>query len=263
MGKTSKRKSIATPTIGGRRSSRSSVLSCRQNESNVAQQQSKRGKTHTHDPPVIPPATAHEALVAALQDIHKTSPPYWYQIIYRNQEDECYRLIGTFHKLVGIELNQSLEVLSTGGLLLIGNKKIHAKKKVFEALKDSIDGSDFAINHQYGGKRYTFILLGTVGLKTRLKDQLGESIEPPLSRSLYDTRHRFKQEPSVAKILASLTPALEFSGGTDNLQSMSAFAGTTLDIDPDVNDDPHQKTRTKYQRKIPGTLCGIKDSKIM
>lgn len=151
MGKTSKRKSIATPTIGGRRSSHSNVLSCRQNISNIAQQQSKRGKTHTHDPPV-PPATAHEALVAELQDIHKTSPPYWYQIVYRNQEDECYRSIGTFHELLGIELNQSLEVLSTGDLL-IENKKIKVKKKVFLALRDSIDGSDFAINHQRGGKR--------------------------------------------------------------------------------------------------------------
>jgi hypothetical protein len=163
MGKTSKRNRIATPTKGGGRSSRSeqnrkkvststsNVLSCRQNESNVAQRLSKRGKTHKHDPPV-PPATVHEALVAALQEIHKTSPPHWYQIVYRNQEDECYRFIGTFLKLLGIELNQSLEVLSTEGLV-VEIKQLQVRKKVFEALRDSIDGSDFAINHQRGGKR--------------------------------------------------------------------------------------------------------------
>jgi hypothetical protein len=73
-GKTSKRNRLATPTKGGGRSSRSeqnrkkvsrastsNVLSCHQNESNI---------------PSVPPATAHEALVAALQEIHKTSPPY-------------------------------------------------------------------------------------------------------------------------------------------------------------------------------------------
>jgi hypothetical protein len=201
MGKTSKRNRIATPTKGGGRSSRSeqnrkkvststsNVLSCRQNESNV---------------PPVPPATVHEALVAALQETHKTSPPYWYQIVYRNQEDECYRSIGTFHELLGIELNQSLEVLSTEGLV-VEIKQLQVRKKVFEALRDSIDGSDFAINHQHVGKRYTFILLGIVGQKTTLKDQLGESIKPPLISSLSDTINRFKQEPSVAKILASPT----------------------------------------------------------
>jgi hypothetical protein len=93
------------------------------------------------------------------------------------------------------------------------------RKKVFEALRDSIDGSDFAINHQHVGKRYTFILLGIVEQKTRLKDQLGENIKPPLISSLSDTINRFKQEPSVAEILASPTSTLELSGGTDTLQS--------------------------------------------
>jgi hypothetical protein len=232
MGKTGKRKRIATPTKGGGRSSRH-VLSCRENKSNV---------------PPVPPATVHEALVAALQEIHKTSPPYWYQIVYRNQEDEFYSSIGKFHELLGIELNQSLEVLSTGGLV-VENKQLQAKKKVFEALRDSIDGSDFAINHQRGGKRYTFILLGIVGQKTTLKDQLGENIKPPLISSLSDTINRFKQAPSVAEILASLTSTLELSGGTDTLQSMSA--GTTLDIDPDVLiDDPP----TKYNRLSRWTM---------